>query len=175
MEASERGSVQDLDSGSDAGHNRRTGLLAIVSRSNKRSDSLPSCATATPQSLEPLGRRDDARPGPAHLTVSTRTAMPHISTAPNNRALDAGIYVREINGHNVFLGIRADGTPLPGICIPLGDETDDDVIVALADVVFPSCRLQLVAGTAPVAETPAWTPPRVALRLEPSPRRSPPR
>lgn len=109
-----------------------------------------------------------------HLPPS-RMSSPRIAGAP---AMEPGVWVREINGHNVFLGIRQDGTPLPGIAVPLNDQTDDDVIVALADVVCPPSRhLRLVAGglSGPASSVgaSAYLPPRVALRLEPVPPRSP--
>lgn len=129
---------------------------------------IPACEYSDPfaRSLPTLRRPNfDDLPRTPNRMTDPRTAADAIE-------MDHGIWVREINGHRVFLGIQEDGTPIPGIGVPIGDQTDDDVIAALAAVVYPSRRLQLVAGaSAPVA--PGYVPPRVSLRLEPSPPRFP--
>lgn len=174
MEGTEREGVQHLDGGRDERHNRgrHLGLLANVSRSNKCSDSLPSSAPSAVLSLEPLGRRDAALPGPAHLTVSTRTTMPYQNAIPAIRhSLPRDVYTQPFGSGHVHFFVTSDGTQ-GCYRFRTDDETDDDVIEALADELDrvdplpqPSLRRFALPGSASV---PPSRPPSAARREGPA-------
>ena len=131
-------SVQTLDSGSDAGHNR-----------GRR-----SCATATSLSLEPLGRRDDALPGPAQLTVSTRPTMTHRNAVPVEiPRLVQGVHCDLFHDAREYYAVRLDGELSPRVRVPHG-------MPEIAGVVIASLW-RFSRGDV----RPASTPERVALQL----------
>lgn len=87
-----------------------------------------------------------------------------------------GVYTETFHGRQVFYAYRGDGCVVEGAMVPIGGETEDDIIVALADAVAAGAHrppLGLVAGgppsvalpaDAPVSSPLSWGPPRV-LRL----------
>lgn len=82
--------------------------------------------------------------------------MPY-STAP--ATAEGGVYVQEVNGHRVYSAMDDNGVLIPGVPVPLGDETEDDVIVALADALAASSPPR--PGSVVRRASPPW------LRLEP--------
>ena len=107
-------SVQTLDSGSGAGHNRRS-----------------SCVTATSLSLEPLGRRDDALPGPAHLTVSTRPTMTYRNAVPVEiPRLAQGVHCDLFHDAREYYAVRLDGERSPRVRVPHGMMEIDGAVIA---------------------------------------------
>jgi hypothetical protein len=136
MEGTEREGVQHLDSGRDVAHNRgrHLGLLANVARSNKCSDSLPSSAPSAVLSLEPLGRRDAAWPGPARLTVSTRSTMPYQLVAPLTRdALPRGVYCDAFPDRLEYYVVTSWGERRPSVRCDIDMEQASWIIADLWD------------------------------------------
>lgn len=140
-------------------------LLARKQRIHKDSDS-PHRPTVIPSlSLEPRGSRDAARFGPAHLTVSTRHAMSHpnaippaspaYSRVPTSPALAWGIHRRFVNGRVEYFAVGWTGIELPFLGVPVGDETETDVIGRLWDCLC-------LASPRPLSEGWRAWPPRAA-------------
>lgn len=60
--------------------------------------------------------------------------LPTSSAAvPEHDRLPRGVHSELFHGHRVYFGVKSDGSLLPGIRVPIGQETEDDVIEALAD------------------------------------------
>lgn len=152
-----RGSVM-IDSEWERG--RHIGLLANTSRNDKNSDSLPSCTTATPVSMEPRGRRDAALPGPAHLAVSTRPSSPRPMASPNaaiRHALPRGVYYDLYPSHREFYAECGDGRRLPRRTrVPIGSDEEVAVILDLAAALDDASPLPPADASPSLAS--AWPP-----------------
>lgn len=165
-----------LDRGCAEGHNRGAasiGLLACKQKTRKDSVSLPSRRPATSLSSEPLGERDGAFPGPALvLTVSTRTNMssPHVVPPPPNLVpsvpLEWGVHRRFVNGRVEHFAVGWTGVELPFAGLPIGDETEADVIGRLYECLCVASPRPLSEPAGPVPRL-AWPPRagRPALQL----------
>jgi hypothetical protein len=55
------------------------------------------------------------------------------SSAPADLPLDRGIYYDLFHGYRVFFAVCSDGQRLPGIRVPIGQETECEAVLSLAD------------------------------------------
>jgi hypothetical protein len=88
---------------------------------------------------------------PPTLPSSTMTARASDVAAP---MFPPGVYTELFHGRQVFYAYMGDGSLVPGPMVPIGDETDDDIIVALADAVAAGAHLPPLALV--TADHPLW-------------------